>query len=89
MGQNMQWRERLLFKELMFLRKNSGLKNWWIYGIMGIWKGRKTVDYYEMGERIRKYRRMQEFSQEKAAEQANLPQKYFSRLKRRQDNPNV
>lgn len=42
-----------------------------------------------MGERIRKYRRMQEFSQEKAAEQANLPQKYFSRLKRRQDNPNV
>ena len=42
-----------------------------------------------MGERIRKYRRMQEFSQEKAAEQANLPQKYFSRLKRRQDNPNT
>ena len=30
-----------------------------------------------MGERIRKYKRMQELTQEKAAEQANLPQKYF------------
>ena len=45
------------------------------------------MDYYKIGERIRKYRRMQELTQEKAAEQTNLSQKYFSRLERGQGNP--
>lgn len=47
------------------------------------------LNYYELGRRIRKYRKLQGLTQEKAAELAELSQKYFSKVERGLGHPTV